>query len=193
MVVTRADIAALVGRRRTSSARGGDWAACRWAESGTAESVTVLSAVVSGSAAAVAIPDASSTVWPIVRSPMKTEELVSAVAACLREHALSSDRYDALTEQTGDNLGSLRGSPTGWGFDVNGLMVTVTAQTSDIRATAQDAFADALGLRDVLIAAAEVQTPRGELGVSSVHDENHAVTGWLGQVYLIFPSEVAGR
>jgi hypothetical protein len=44
----------------------------------------------------------------------KTEELVSAVAACLREHALSGDRYDALSEQTGDNLGSLRGAPAGW-------------------------------------------------------------------------------
>ena len=123
----------------------------------------------------------------------KTEELVSAVAACLREHALSGDRYDALSDQTGDNLGSLRGAPTGWEFDVNGLMVTVTAQTRDIRATAQDAFADALRLRDVLITAAEVQTPRGELGVSSVHDENHSVTGWLGQLYLIFPSGVDAR
>ena len=123
----------------------------------------------------------------------KTEELVSAVAASLREHALSGERYDELTKQTGDNLGSLRGAPTGWEFDVNGLMVTVTAQTMEIRATAQDAFADALRLRDVLITAAEVQTPRGELGVSSVHDEKHAVTGWLGQVYLIFPTEVYGR
>jgi hypothetical protein len=123
----------------------------------------------------------------------KTEELVSAVAACLREHALSGDRYDALSDQTGDNLGSLRGAPTGWEFDVNGLMVTVTAQTRDIRATAQDAFADALRLRDVLITAAEVQTPRGELGVSSVHDEKHSVTGWLGQLYLIFPSGVDAR
>ena len=117
----------------------------------------------------------------------KTEELVSAVAASLREHALSGERYDALSLQTGDNLGSLRGAPTGWEFDVNGLMVTVTAQTKEIRATAQDAFADALHLRDVLIAAAEVRTPRGELGVSSVHDEKQTVTGWLGQVYLIFP------
>jgi ATP phosphoribosyltransferase regulatory subunit HisZ len=116
-----------------------------------------------------------------------TEELVSAVAASLREHALSGERYDALTEQTGDNLGSLRGAPTGWEFDVNGLMVTVTAQTKEIRETAQDAFADALRLRDVLITASEVETPRGELGVSSVHDGKHAVTGWLGQVYLIFP------
>jgi hypothetical protein len=123
----------------------------------------------------------------------KTEELVSAVAACLREHALSGDRYDALSAETGDNLGSLRGAPTGWEFDVNGLMLTVTAQTKDIRPTAQDAFADALGLRDVLITAAEVQTPRGELGVSSVHDEKQAVTGWLGQVYLIFPSGVDGH
>lgn len=117
----------------------------------------------------------------------KTEELISAIAACLREHALSGDRYDELSERTGDNLGSLRGTPTGWEFDVNGLMVTVTAQTRDIRASAQDAFADALGLREVLITATEVETPRGELGVSSVHDEKHVVTGWLGQVYLIFP------
>lgn len=123
----------------------------------------------------------------------KTEELVSAIAACLREQALSGDRYDELSAQTGDNLGSLRGSPTGWGFDVNGLMVTVTAQTKEIQASAQDAFADALRLRDVLITATEVQTPRGELGVSSVHDEKHAVTGWLGQVYLIFPSGVDGN
>lgn len=117
-----------------------------------------------------------------------TVDLVSAVAGCLHEHALSGDRYDALTDTTGNNLGSLRGSPTGWEFDVNGLMVNVTAQTKDIRETAQDAFVDALGLRDALVRATEVTAPRGEIGVSSVHDDNHAVAGWLGQVYLIFPS-----
>lgn len=118
------------------------------------------------------------------------EDLVAAVAACLREHALSGDQYDALSHRTGHDLASLRGAPTGWEFDVTGLMVTVTAQTRDIRPTAQDAFADALRLQDALIHATEVSAPRGELGVSSVLDEKHAVVGWLGQVYLILPSGV---
>ncbi|HEX8344053.1 MAG TPA: hypothetical protein VF657_04810 [Actinoplanes sp.] len=118
------------------------------------------------------------------------EDLVAAVAVCLREHALSGDEYDALSHQTGHDLASLRGAPTGWEFDVTGLMVTVTAQTKNIRPTAQDAFADALRLQETLIRAAEVRAPRGELGVSSVLDDEHAVAGWLGQVYLIFPSQV---
>ena len=118
------------------------------------------------------------------------EDLVAAVAVCLREHALSGDEYDALSHQTGHDLASLRGAPTGWEFDVTGLMVTVTAQAKNIRPTAQDAFADALRLQETLIHAAEVQAPRGELGVSSVLDDKHAVAGWLGQVYLIFPSQV---
>ena len=120
------------------------------------------------------------------------EDLVSAIAACLRENALSADQYDTLTQQTGNNLASLRGGLTGWEFDVNGLMVTVTAQTREIRPTAAEAFADALRLHDVLITAAEVHTPRGEVGVSSVHDEKQSVAGWLGQIYLIFPAGAGG-
>lgn len=116
------------------------------------------------------------------------EDLVSAVAACLREHALGADQYEALAQQTGNNLASLRGGLTGWELDVNGLMVTVTAQTRDIRPTAAQAFTEALRLHDVLITAAEVQTPRGEVGVSTVHDEKQSVAGWLGQIYLIFPA-----
>jgi hypothetical protein len=69
----------------------------------------------------------------MVRSSMrKIEDLVSAIAACLREYALSGDRYGTLTQQTGDNVGSLCGAATGGGFDVTGLVVIVTGQTGGI-------------------------------------------------------------
>jgi ATP phosphoribosyltransferase regulatory subunit HisZ len=118
------------------------------------------------------------------------EDRVSAVLACLREHALSGDRYDDLGRETGHDLMSLRGAPTGWEFDVNGLIVKVTAQTKEIRQSESEAFADALRLRDALVTAAELDTPRGELGASSVQDTSFAVVGWLGLVYLIFPTGV---
>lgn len=117
------------------------------------------------------------------------EDLVSAIVGCLRANALSADRYEQLERETGAELMSLRGTPTGWEFDVNGLLIKVTAQTTDIRKAETDAFSDAVQLRDALVQAAGLPTPRGELGVSSVHDHAYAVVGWLGLVYLIFPTD----
>jgi hypothetical protein len=120
------------------------------------------------------------------------EDLVSAVVGCLRTNALSGDRYEQLGRETGAELMSLRGAPTGWEFDVNGLLIKVTAQTTEIRQAETEAFADALRLRDALIEAAALPTPRGEIGVSSVHDRDYTVVGWLGLVYLIFPADGTG-
>ena len=120
------------------------------------------------------------------------EDLVAAIVGCLRTNALSGERYEQLGRETGAELMSLRGAPTGWEFDVNGLLIKVNAQTTEIRHAETEAFTDALRLRDALIQAAGLPTPRGELGVSSVHDHDYAVVGWLGFVYLIFPADAAG-
>jgi hypothetical protein len=123
--------------------------------------------------------------------PALTQEQAAAVFGILRDRAMTLAQHGG-TERNG--MWSTTSS--GWSLDLRGSDTRITARTRNVRATPEEAIADALELRSALLAAAGQEDGQGFVGAETikdgrrfvsadtVHDGEVTIFAWVGTTFL---------
>jgi hypothetical protein len=125
-----------------------------------------------------------------------TQEQAAAVFGILRDRALSLAQHGGRER---DAMWSTTSS--GWSLDLRSSDTRITARTRHVRATPEEAIADALELRSALLAAAGQEDGQGFVGAETikdgrrlvsadtVHDGDITIFAWVGTTFLALSDE----